>query len=160
MIPKSPGAHKIDVSQNLSFLFKLDERIAKATPSLLPLENEKEFLEFLTKHEETDTYIWNDKDGNTVGFFVIIDFPNENMCELYNIGVDPKFQGKGYGKKMMSFAEELAKNNKRDKMKLVTNVKNIQAVDFYKRIEYRIIKEVPNYYGDGETRYLFEKKLN
>jgi ribosomal protein S18 acetylase RimI-like enzyme len=45
-------------------------------------------------------------------------------------------------------------------MKLVTNKKNVNAIGFYKRLGYKIIKEMPNYYGDGETRYLCEKPLH
>jgi ribosomal protein S18 acetylase RimI-like enzyme len=44
-------------------------------------------------------------------------------------------------------------------MWLVTNVKNLPAVHFYKRIGYKIVKEAENYYGDGETRYILEKKI-
>ncbi len=85
--------------------------------------------------------------------------PKENIIEILNLGVDPKLQGKGIGRQMMRFAEKNAAELGREKVILVTNVKNLQAVGFYKKSGYKIVKEVPNYYSDGETRYIFEKTL-
>ena len=57
----------------------------------------------------------------------------------------------------MDFTEQLARKVGRRKVKLVTNVKNTPAVEFYKKTGYKIVKEAKNYYGDGETRYIIEK---
>lgn len=150
---------KIDVEKHLDELFALDVKVADATPSLLPLENKEKFLEFLIKEHKSDTYILEDKAGAYIGYLSVIDKPKENAMEILNLGVDPDLQGNGYGKHMMEFAEKLAKDLGRRKTTLVTNTKNTQAIDFYKGIGYNIVKEIEDYYGDGETRYLFEKTL-
>lgn len=158
-LPKNPGIYLVSVKENIEELFNLDEKVAKSTPSLLPLENSQSLLNFLTKEHESETYILNNDAGNFVGYLSIIDFPNENYLEVLNLGVDPDFQGNGYGRKMMSFAEELAKGKGLKKIRLVTNVKNLSAIGFYKGIGYKIITEAKNYYGDGENRYIFEKAI-
>ncbi|MCL5106230.1 MAG: hypothetical protein M1331_02450, partial [Candidatus Marsarchaeota archaeon] len=58
-----------------------------------------------------------------------------------------------------AFIEGLAAGSRRRKVILVTNKKNLRAINFYKSLGYAPIREIANYYGDGETRILFEKTL-
>ncbi len=157
---KEEGIHKVSVEENIEEMFLLDSKIAKASPYLLPaLETPSELLDFLTKEHQSDTYIFNGEDG-LAGYLSLVDTSRENALEVLNIGVDPKFQGKGYGKKMMLFAEEIAKENNRQKMKLVTTENN-PAVKFYESLGYGIIGKAGDYYGDGGTGYiLLEKNLD
>lgn len=60
---------------------------------------------------------------------------------------------------MMDFAEKLAVKLGRKKITLLSNPRNAKAVGFYKHLGYEIAKEIPNYFGDGEARYLLEKSL-
>jgi ribosomal protein S18 acetylase RimI-like enzyme len=150
---------KMDVKQNLSSLFALDVKIAKAAPSLLPLETKEKFLDFLTKEHDSETWALENQYGKVVGYISLVDKPKEGAMEVLNIGIDPEFQGRGYGKELMIFAEKQAIKKGRKKITLVTNKKNSLSINFYKNIGYTIIKEIKNYYGDGETRYLFEKSV-
>jgi ribosomal protein S18 acetylase RimI-like enzyme len=160
MLPKAPGFHKVIMGENLQQLFDFDTKVTKASPYILPFETSREFLNFFTIEHKSDTYIYNDDKGNLVGIFSVIYFSSENTMELLSIMIDPVFQKHGYGKKIMLFVEDLANKTGITKMKLVTNIKNISAIGFYKSIGYKIIKKVKNYYGDGETRYVFEKMIN
>lgn len=149
---------KVNVQEVLEELFELDNKVARATPALLPLETPQELYDFLEKEHHADTYLLDDENGKPVSYLSVFDFDADTM-EVLNLGVDPEEQGKGLGKQMMVFAEKLARDGRKKKIRLVTNVKNDQAVKFYKRIGYVVVKEAPNYYGDGETRYIFEKVL-
>ncbi len=71
----------------------------------------------------------------------------------------PGHQNSGYGKQMMDFAERRAEELGLRKVTLVTNTKNTRAIGFYESIGYKIIKEMANYFGDGENRYLLEKEM-
>jgi len=159
MLTKSARARKIDINENSDSLFALLGKITKSNPHVLPFETKEKFLDFFTKKHKSEAWAWNDSQGNLVGFFSLIDMPKEGTMELLAIGVDPEFQNKGYGKQMIAFAEKLALKNGRRKMMLVTNKKNLPAISFYKRRGYVSIKEIYDYYGDGETRCLFEKTL-
>jgi ribosomal protein S18 acetylase RimI-like enzyme len=150
---------KIDVAANINELFVLDAKVAEASPAILPLETPRELEDFLIKDHHSDTYLQKTKNGNAVGYLSVIDLDGDAM-EILNIGVDPKAQGKGYGRSMMQLAEELAKNLGKKKITLVTNPKNAQAIHFYKKLGYQITAEIENYYGDGEARYALEKLLS
>ena len=159
MLPKTPGANKVSVEKNLQELFALDKKVTKASPYILPLESSESFLNFFTKDHKSDMYIWNDGKGNPVGFFSVINLPGEDAMEVLNLCVDPAFQRQGYGKTIMLFAEKLAKGFGKSKIRLVTNPKNAPAIAFYNSIGYTILKEIKNYYGNGEPRYVLEKVL-
>ncbi|MDE1869234.1 MAG: GNAT family N-acetyltransferase [Candidatus Micrarchaeota archaeon] len=159
MMTKDSAAEKIDVREHLDELFALDVKVAKATPSLLPLESKEAFLDFLIKEHKSENWVWRNSEGRMISYLSLVDKPAENSLEILNIGVDPDMQRSGYGRRMMEFAEDIARQAGREKTTLVTNTKNIHAVAFYRDIGYLIVKEMPNYYGDGETRYLFEKQL-
>lgn len=159
MLTKTPGIHEVNVTENLEALFNLDSKVGKSAPYLFPLETKEKFLEFLEGKHKSNTWILNDLRGNLVGYISLIDMPKEESMEIWSICVDPDFQGKGYGKNMMDFAEKVAKQNKRKKLILVTNIKNQTSVPFYKKQGYKIVKEIENHFGDGETRYLFEKTI-
>lgn len=158
-LPKEPGPHKVNLEDHLQELFDLDVRVASSEPSLLPLESPQELLDFLTKEHKSDTYIWNDDTGQLAGFFSIIDPLGDPEFELLNVGIDPGAQGQGIGKKIMAYTEDLARNSGKEKIKLVTNVKNTSAQKFYEKVGYHIAKTIDNYYGDGETRVLMEKEI-
>jgi ribosomal protein S18 acetylase RimI-like enzyme len=153
-----PDPQKIDVVANIEALFELDGKVANASPALLPLKSPKELQDFLIKDHNSSTYILQDKSGRWVGCLSLIDLPDDSL-EILNVGVDPDQQGKGYGKHMIAFSEQLASELGKHKVTLVTSKKNNQAVNFYEGIGYAIIGEAENYYNDGEARYIFEKSL-
>jgi ribosomal protein S18 acetylase RimI-like enzyme len=159
MLPKTPGANKVSVGKNLQELFALDKKVTEASPYILPLESPEAFLKFFTKDHKSNMYIWNDEKGNLVGFFSVINLPGEDAMEVLNICIDPAFQRQGYGKIIMLFAEKLAREFGKPKIKLVTSPKNKPAIAFYNSLGYAIIKKIKNYYGNGEPRYVLEKVL-
>jgi ribosomal protein S18 acetylase RimI-like enzyme len=52
------------------------------------------------------------------------------------IAVNPDWQGWGLGKKLMHQAEERARNQGFSRMRLTVDPKNIQAITFYKKLEW------------------------
>jgi ribosomal protein S18 acetylase RimI-like enzyme len=159
MLPKTSGFHKVSIEENLQQLFDFDSKVSKASPYILPLETTKEFFNFFTVEHKSDTYILNDEKEKLVGFFAVINMTDKKKMELLSIIIDPLSQRHGYGRKIMEFAEKLAKKASFETIVLVTNVKNTPAINFYKSLGYKIIKTAENYYSDGETRYIFEKKV-
>jgi ribosomal protein S18 acetylase RimI-like enzyme len=154
-----PGPQLVNVRDHIDVLFALDSKIAEASPDLLPLGSPHELLAFLTVEHESDTYLWRGAAGELVGYLSVIDFPDRSVVEVLNVGVDPDAQGEGHGKAMMDYAERLAREASRHKLTLVTNVKNAQARRFYEGIGFTAVSEAENYYGDGETRVVFEKAV-
>ena len=151
---------KVNIKESLDILFDLDVKVAKATPTYLPLETKKKFLDFFTKEHDAEILMCKEKNGTIAGFLALVSKLGEDSLEVLNIGIDPLYQHKGYGREMIEFAEKTALTSHTNHITLVTNKKNINAIGFFKHMGYSIIKEIPNYYGDGETRYLFGKTLS
>ncbi len=151
---------KIDVKEELGPLYTFDARVAKANPALLARDGEEWLLSFLTKEHDSETWVWKTESGDLVGYISLIDKPKENSMEVLRICVDPPKWRKKVGTEMMDFAEKMALKLGRRKVDLATNKANAQAIAFYKKLGYRIAKEVENYYGEGEIRYIFEKALS
>ena len=59
--------------------------------------------------------------------------------EIFQIQIDSKFQGKGYGKKLYKYIEtDFIKNN----ISEISLFSTLNAVSFYKRIGFKIIKNI------------------
>ena len=52
------------------------------------------------------------------------------------IATDPEFRGKGFGKKLMLFSEEIAQKESYNKIRLTVSSKNHRAIDFYLNLGY------------------------
>lgn len=76
--------------------------------------------------------------------------------KINNLVVDPSSQGKGYGRVLMGFAEELARSRGRDKLTLFTNVMMWENIGLYAKLGFA---EVGRRVEDGYERVYFEKDL-
>ncbi|MFA5174214.1 MAG: GNAT family N-acetyltransferase [Candidatus Pacearchaeota archaeon] len=108
------------------------------------IEGIKKFI--ITVFEKGEVYGYFDKEmlSGVIGIE-----PKQKEIEISFLLVDPQFQRKGIGKKLMDFVEYKSKNI--DKICLEVLIKN-KAVNFYKKIGYEIIKE-------KNDKYVMEKKL-
>ncbi|QND50888.1 GNAT family N-acetyltransferase [Phyllobacterium sp. 628] len=62
---------------------------------------------------------------------------------IENIAVAPPFQGRGYGKRLMAHAEQLAASLGFDALRLFTNKQFAENVALYLKLGYRIDREEP-----------------
>ena len=61
---------------------------------------------------------------------------NKNNLYVHRLGVHPDFQGQGYAQKMMDYAEQFAKENGFDSVRLDTFSKNRRNQHFYEQRGY------------------------
>jgi ribosomal protein S18 acetylase RimI-like enzyme len=76
--------------------------------------------------------------------------------EINNLAIHPSSQGKGYGKLLLAFAEDKAKEMELGACCLYTNVKMVENVALYEKIGYQ---ELARYSQDGFERVFFVKVL-
>jgi ribosomal protein S18 acetylase RimI-like enzyme len=76
--------------------------------------------------------------------------------EINNLAIHPSSQGKGYGKLLLAFAEDKAKEMGLSSCCLYTNVRMVENVTLYKKIGYQ---ELARYSQDGFERVFFVKVL-
>lgn len=71
---------------------------------------------------------------------------------VHRLAVDPQFQKKGIGKKLMDYAEDFAKKNNFISIRLDTFSKNKNNMRFYERRGYKRLEEV---FFPGQSKFPF-----
>lgn len=79
------------------------------------------------------------------------------VYELKALIIDKKYQGKGYGAKLMKFAERKLRKIKARIIWLQTNKKEAA---FYKALGYKPVEVYRNYWGKNRHRYVLLKYLD
>ncbi len=105
---------------------------------------------------ENYVYYIRGEPAGYVSFYV-----SKFACRVESIGVRPKFQRNGIGKKLMNIVEERCKLMGAKKIILETFEKNHKALEFYRSIGYEIIGTMENYYTipfDGSRNAIRLKK--
>lgn len=97
-----------------------------------------------------------DEDHKMVGSIVIRSDSDTTAVNINNLVVDPETQGKGYGRLLMDFAENLAKERGCKAVKLFTHIKMYENIALYPKLGYA---ETDRREEDGYKRVFFEKDL-
>lgn len=85
---------------------------------------------------------------------------NGNNLYIHRLAVHPNFQGKGYAKQLMDFAENYATENDFNSVRLDTFSQNSRNIKFYKNRNYKQLESI--YFPKQSTFpfYCFELVLN
>ncbi|MCB8822534.1 GNAT family N-acetyltransferase [Microvirga rosea] len=94
-------------------------------------------------------------DGGVVGVLVLI--PEQEAMLLDNIAVKPEVQGKGYGRRLLAFAEDEARRHGLRRVRLYTNVLMVENLSLYSSLGY-----IETHRGEqnGYSRVFMEKSLH
>lgn len=98
--------------------------------------------------------------GDLVGFSVVMSVLDE--AHLLNIGVDHRYQGRGYGARLLRQAMDNARLNGAHKLFLEVRPSNDKAVALYGHFGFRRIGLRKGYYpvnGGREDALIFDKEL-
>lgn len=83
---------------------------------------------------------------------------SSDCCHIASIAVDPGSRGAGLGKKLLMSFEERCLELKIKCLELEVSVKNERALNLYKKLGYKIVERLPNYYPDSDA-YLMHKEV-
>ena len=75
---------------------------------------------------------------------------------LDNIAVDPDYQGRGFGRKLIAFAEEMAKSARLNLLTLYTNEQMTENIEFYEKLGF---VEMERKTEQGYRRVYMQKTL-
>ncbi len=67
---------------------------------------------------------------------------NGNSLYIHRLAVHPNYQGKGYAQKLMDFAENYAKKNENDSIRLDTFSQNTRNQKFYEKRGYKKLDSI------------------
>lgn len=96
------------------------------------------------------------EDGMMIGF--VAGEPRYSRKEFWiaTIAVDPRYQRRGIGRKLLRACEEQAKLSR---LKLTVRISNQGAISLYEREGYRTMDIWKSYYVDGEDGLVMGKNL-
>ena len=95
---------------------------------LFVLRNDKEIIGAINISEEQEP------EYETINW----EFDNSKVLVIHRLVIDPKYQGKGYARKLMDFAEKFAKGNNYSSIRLDAYSQNKRVIDFYEKRKYFI----------------------
>ena len=125
-------------------------------------ENKKQFLDLLLLADEQENMI--DKylpggdlfalyDGDLKSVCVVVPV-NSQTCELKNIATCPEYQGKGYGRALISHISEYYKTNYRTM--LVGTGETPGILSFYRGCGFEMSHRVKNFFIDNYDHPMFD----
>lgn len=125
------------------------ERIGKP-----PAPMTADYDELLTTH---DIFVLQeDLHSQVVGSIVLLAAQDADAVQINNLVVDVAAQGKGYGKLLMGFAEDFARQKGRKALELYTNVKMYENLQLYPKLGF---EETGRRVEDGFERVYYRKEL-
>ncbi len=105
------------------------------------------------------TILMMETDGTVAGSAYLLWRKNLPLARLYNIAINPKFQGKGLGARLLEECELEAARRQCTVMSLEVRIDNRQAIIFYERHGFVVTEEMTDYYEDGSTGLKMTKPL-
>jgi len=131
------------------------EEVAKIADESLQEDYSIDFFLYLWQINP-DGFLVAEKDGKVVGFIVSIKEGKEKL-RILMLAVDKKFRRMGIGKSLLR--ELLIKYPEARKIVLEVRSDNREAINFYRKQNFKIKGKIDNFYSDGSTAYLMEKVL-
>ncbi|PNP53423.1 hypothetical protein THARTR1_06117 [Trichoderma harzianum] len=98
----------------------------------------------------------DDKVVKTVGSIILGIDVEADAVMVNNLVVEPAAQGRGYGRVLMDFAEDVAREKDIGSMALFTNIKMYENIGLYAKLGY---VETERKMEDGYERVYFRKEL-
>ena len=89
-----------------------------------------------------------------VGVLVLKKFADYMLLD--NVAILPEFQGKGFGKQLIAFAEQYSSENNYHEIWLYTNIKMTENIKLYHKLGY---SEYTHKVENGFERVYFKKRL-
>lgn len=138
----------------------------KDLPALVDLETRgftadnfspEQFRYLLTRANSTILVMVIDR--RAVGEAILLWKKGLKVGRLYNIVIDPRYQGAGLGRRLLAACEREAIRRKCRKLSLEVRTDNETAIAFYRKYGYRITENLPRYYSGKASGYRMVKTL-
>lgn len=96
------------------------------------------------------------EEGQAIGSIVLFSEEDSDAIQINNLVVDVTAQGRGYGRMLMMFAEDLTRQKGRKALELYTNVKMHENIGLYVKLGFH---ETGRRVEDGFERVYFRKEV-
>lgn len=99
------------------------------------------------------------EDDNIISVAEFIQVIGKKELFLYGFLTREAYRNKGYGKKLLAYSEERAKDFGIEKIILTVDPKNKEGILLYKSSGYEVVEFQKDEYGVGVDRYLMSKLI-
>ena len=96
-------------------------------------------------------------DHEMIGFVAGDPRPAQDAGWIATIAVDPRYQGRGFGRALLRACEDRLKF---PRVKLTVRLSNERAISLYEKEGYQTVDIWKRYYNDGEDGLVMEKFLH
>ncbi|MFV0438707.1 MAG: GNAT family N-acetyltransferase [Desulfopila sp.] len=133
---------------------------------LVGLENEvfasdriprRQFRYLLTKAHSIVVKI--DDADQLAGYLILLLRRNSRRLRIYSIGISAGARNRGYGRRLVQFAEDVARLRGLTRLTLEVCEHNVAALSLYRRTGFLAYGIRPDYYQDGCTALLLAKEI-
>lgn len=94
-----------------------------------------------------------------IAYLIIQTRKNSLKYRIYSLAIASKARNLGLGKKLLDYAEELARKNNIQRITLEVSEKNAPAINLYTKHGFRTEKFSTGYYADGTPALVMMKEL-
>jgi ribosomal protein S18 acetylase RimI-like enzyme len=144
---------RVGTAKDLDALVRLEK--AGFTSDRFPREQ----LRYLLTQAQTTVFIV-EQQGRVCGAAIMAWRKKSSVGRLYSIVIDPAFQGRGLGGKLLQTCEDAALNRGCDRLSLEVRADNCRAITMYEHHGYGMTEELPGYYADGANGLRMVKFLS
>ena len=97
-------------------------------------------------------------DSQTIGVIVLVEI-TPNIGEIKNIAVSELFQGKGYGKVLLKYAEKISRELNYEKLIIGTGNSSIGQLALYQKVGFEISHLEKNFFIKNYEEPIFENGI-
>lgn len=118
----------------------------------------EEQIEYLVTRAHASVFVL-EQDGVVAGGAYMLWRRSLKLGRLYNIVLDPGFQGKGFGSRLLTECEIEAARRGCEEISLEVRTDNTTAIAFYRKYGYQDSAVLDDYYEDGSTGLRMVKRI-
>lgn len=137
--------------QDLKKIYELERKIFQENAF------SKQTLKRLIEDNEFFLKIEKGTIRKVIAGFVIIIKDRNDRANIINFLINPKYQNHGIGTVLLKKTiEEIKMIREIKNIVLNVNVNNYNAIKLYEKYDFKIMKEINNYYNNGESSFFME----
>lgn len=119
----------------------------------------EEQIEYLMGRSRATIFVL-EQGATVIGAAYVLYRKAHHAARLYNLAVDPAFQGGGYGRKLLRECELEAARRSCSEITLEVRQDNEGGIRFYQKHKYVIRRSLSDYYEDGMAGFKMAKEIN
>ncbi len=99
------------------------------------------------------------QNNKILAYLIISKRDTSKQIRIYSIAIAPEARGLGLAKRLMSYVEEVCKQESKERISLEVSKENGPAIQLYQSFGYEVVGERPNYYANGGSALLMLKRI-